>query len=96
LRPTSLCLPLAVALFTAGCSSNGGQLGTLRTQNRSLLEQNNAQLAEIENLKTHSRRLADRLIAAEEELAARQDVLQSARREGEGTISNSSPENRRR
>ncbi|MEX2140940.1 MAG: hypothetical protein WD894_16870 [Pirellulales bacterium] len=57
-------------LLAAGCSSTGGQLGTLQTQNRSLLEQNRVQLAEIENLKTHSRRLEDKLIDAEQQLAA--------------------------
>jgi hypothetical protein len=59
-------------LFCAagGCSSAGGQLGTLQTQNRSLFEQNRVQLAEIENLKTHSRRLEDKLIEAERQLTA--------------------------
>jgi hypothetical protein len=60
-----LWLPLFVA---GGCSSAGGQLGTLQTQNRSLLEQNKAQLAEIENLKTHTRRLEDKLIETEQRL----------------------------
>jgi uncharacterized protein HemX len=55
-------------LLAGGCSSTGGQLGTLQTQNRSLLEQNRVQLAEIENLKTHSRRLEDKLIDAERQL----------------------------
>ena len=57
-------------LLAAGCSSTGGQLGTLQTQNRSLLEQNRVQLAEIENLKTHARRLEDKLIEADRQLAA--------------------------
>ena len=57
-------------LLAGGCSSTGGQIGTLQTQNRSLLEQNRVQLAEIENLKTHARRLEDKLIDAEQELAA--------------------------
>jgi hypothetical protein len=54
-----------IALAACGCSSTGGQLGTLQTQNRSLLEQNRAQLAEMENLKAHARRLEDKLIEAE-------------------------------
>jgi hypothetical protein len=33
------------------------------------LEQNRVQLAEIENLKTHARRVEDKLIAAERQLA---------------------------
>ena len=57
-------------LMAGGCSSTGGQLGTLQTQNRSLLEQNRVQLAEIENLKTHARRVEDKLIDAERQLAA--------------------------
>jgi hypothetical protein len=56
---------LWIALVACGCSSTGGQLGTLQTQNRSLLEQNRAQLAEMENLKAHARRLEDKLIEAE-------------------------------
>jgi hypothetical protein len=52
-----------------GCTGVGGSLGTLQTQNRSLLEQNRAQIAEIENLKSHSRRLEDKLIEAERQLA---------------------------
>jgi hypothetical protein len=63
---------IALVAFAAnGCSSTGGQLGTLQTQNRSLLEQNRAQLAEMENLKAHARRLEDKLIEAEQRLAER-------------------------
>jgi hypothetical protein len=61
---------LVGCLVAGGCSSAGGQLGTLKTQNRSLLEQNRVQLAEIENLKTHSRRLEDKLIDSERQMAA--------------------------
>jgi hypothetical protein len=63
---------ILTALVACGCSSTGGQLGTLQTQNRSLLEQNRAQLAEMENLKTHARRLEDKLIEAEQRLAERE------------------------
>ena len=62
-------LPAAFILACAGCTGAGGSLGTLQTQNRSLLEQNRAQIAEIENLKSHSRRLEDKLIDAEQQLA---------------------------
>lgn len=68
---------LWIALVACGCSSVGGQLGTLQTQNRSLLEQNRAQLAEMENLKAHARRLEDKLIEAER------------RQQGEGQIDRS-------
>lgn len=60
----------ALAIAPAGCSSAPGQLGTLQTQNRSLLEQTKVQLAEIENLRSHARRLEDKLIEAEERLAS--------------------------
>jgi hypothetical protein len=59
----------SLVVICAGCSGVGGSLGTLQTQNRSLLEQNRAQIAEIENLKSHSRRLEDKLIEAERHLA---------------------------
>ena len=58
-----------ILVFAAGCTGTGGSLGTLQTQNRTLLEQNHAQIAEIENLKSHSRRLEDKLIDAEQQLA---------------------------
>jgi hypothetical protein len=58
-----------ILLLAGGCSSAGGKLGTLQTQNRSLIEQNRVQLAEIENLKAHARRLEDKLIDAERQLA---------------------------
>jgi uncharacterized protein HemX len=65
-----LFLVFAAALvLCAGCTGTGGSLGTLQTQNRTLLEQNRAQIAEIENLKSHSRRLEDKLIDAEQQLA---------------------------
>ena len=61
--------PAALILVCAGCTGTGGSLGTLQTQNRTLLEQSRAQIAEIENLKSHSRRLEDKLIDAEQQLA---------------------------
>ena len=45
------------------------QVNALQSQNRTLSEQTRAQLAEIENLKIHSRKVEDRLIRAEEDLA---------------------------
>ena len=73
LRPGRWILGVFCALFAvAGCSSTGGQLGTLQTQNRSLLEQNKTQLGEIENLRSHARRLEDKLIESERQLALRE------------------------
>jgi chemotaxis protein MotB len=45
------------------------QHAAVQSQNRTLTEQSRAQLAEIENLKVHSRSVEDRLIRAEQELA---------------------------
>jgi len=63
--------PLAiVALACFGCKlAPQSQLTAVQSQNRTLSEQTRAQLAEIENLKIHSRHVEDQLIHAEEELA---------------------------
>src|SRR5437588_325193 len=45
------------------------QLSSCEVKSRSLVEQSNAQLAEIANLKSHSRKLENQLLKAEEELA---------------------------
>jgi chemotaxis protein MotB len=49
------------------------QLNSCQVQNRSLSEQNRAQLAEIENLRAHSRKLEDRLVRTEEDYALLQE-----------------------
>lgn len=57
-------------LLLAGCQFlPEGQVGTLETQNRILMEQNKAQLAEIENLKVHGHDVESRLLQAQDELA---------------------------
>ncbi|MBN1911903.1 MAG: OmpA family protein [Pirellulales bacterium] len=62
---TSLFLvPLGV-----GCAASQGQLQALKTQNRSLTEQTQAQATEIENLKVHSRNIENQLQRTEEEMA---------------------------
>ncbi|MEX2118406.1 MAG: hypothetical protein WD847_02250 [Pirellulales bacterium] len=65
---------LAAALMLAGCSGcqvvSRNKLTACETQHHSLSEQNKALLAENENLKAHSRQVEDRLIRAEEDLAA--------------------------
>jgi chemotaxis protein MotB len=60
---------LLAALTASGCLSSQGKVASLESQNRTLTEQTKAQLAEIENLKIHSRGVEDRLIRAEEDLA---------------------------
>ncbi len=67
--PECLATLVAVALLTAcGCQTDG-KVANLQSQNRVLTEQTRAQLAEIENLKIHNRRVEDELIQAEQELA---------------------------
>jgi chemotaxis protein MotB len=51
-------------------------LNASQTQNRALGEQNRAQMAEIENLKAHSRTLEERLIRSEQQLAVSQQRTQ--------------------
>ena len=62
----------AMLLLIAGCGFvSQSRYRASQTQNRALAEQNKAQLAEIENLKVHTRSVEDRLIEAERTLAAR-------------------------
>jgi chemotaxis protein MotB len=69
-RLVSACLLLAAMTVFSGCMFvPKTQLTACRLENQSLAEQSRAQLAEIENLKVHSRATEDRLIRAEEELA---------------------------
>jgi chemotaxis protein MotB len=67
----SLPLVVCAALAAAGCSSfvSQSRYSACQSQNRTLSEQSRAQLAEIENLKIHSRHVEDQLIRAEEDLA---------------------------
>jgi hypothetical protein len=69
----------SLMVVCAGCAGVGGSLGTLQTQNRSLLEQSRAQIAEIENLKSHSRQLEDKLIEAERQLALLEEQMRPRR-----------------
>ncbi len=65
-----LLLTLALAVVVAvGCQSSNTKVTSLQSQNRVLSEQSRAQLAEIENLKIHKRRVEDELISAERQLA---------------------------
>jgi len=64
-----------IVVATALCACSGcrvvsqNQYSAIQSQNRTLTEQSRAQLAEIENLKIHTRRVEDQLIRAEEDLA---------------------------
>ncbi len=67
---------LCGALACYGCQTvSQSRYAALQSQNRTLTEQTRAQLAEIENLKIHTRHVEDQLIKAEEDLA-RQDQRQ--------------------
>lgn len=69
-RPLSACLALGTLTALSGCMFvPRTQLTAYQLHNQALAEQCRAQLAEIENLKTHSRSTEDQLIRAEEELA---------------------------
>lgn len=66
----------SVLLVVMSCAAASGcqfvprtQLTAAETQSRALAEQTQAQVAEIANLRAHNRRLEDRLIKAEEEMA---------------------------
>ncbi len=65
----SLLIVLACACAAPGCLASGRKATEAQAQNRVLIEQNRAQLAEIENLRSHSRQIEDQLIQAEEDLA---------------------------
>jgi chemotaxis protein MotB len=61
-------------LSFAGCGGSPTQVRRLEAENRRLGEETQAQLAEIQNLKVHKRKIEDELMAAEsalDEIAAR-------------------------
>ena len=61
---------LGLAMLLSGCQwSSPGKLAAEQSQNRALVEQTQAQLREIENLRAHNRTIENQLIQAEEELA---------------------------
>ena len=79
---SAYCATAAVALcFLCGCESM--KVASLESQNRVLAEQSRAQLAEIANLKAHSRRVEDQLIEAERRLA---EVDQARTRQAQRTM----------
>jgi len=73
-RPWQVTLVCITILWCSGCLfTSKTNLYEAQTQNRILSQQNRAQLTEIENLKSHSRNLEDKLIRSEEELASLKD-----------------------
>ena len=66
--PLTLSLATACCLLASGCGwVPRSQWVAADAQNRSLGEQSRAQLAEIENLKNHQRKIEDKLTEAESE-----------------------------
>ena len=70
--------PAAAALLLScgalGCSFvPKTKFDAAQSQNRTLTEQTKAQVAEIQNLKVHTRKVEDQLIKAEEDLARLDD-----------------------
>ena len=65
------CVLLAALVPFCGCGVlvPKSRVDALQTQNRALLERNRAHLAEIDNIKTHSRQTENHLMKAEESLA---------------------------
>ena len=63
-----LLVAALAATSLSGCFASKSELTASETQNRVLVEQNRAQLVEIENLKTHSKQVEDQLIHAEQDL----------------------------
>jgi chemotaxis protein MotB len=65
----AILLPGTLVLSSGCLFGPAARVAELETQNRGLREQNDAQLAEVENLKVHSTNIEDQLIRAEENLA---------------------------
>lgn len=77
-----LFLSAAILTVGGGCGLvTKAQFDAAQSQNRVLSEQNRSQMAELENLKTHSREAEDRLKTAEEKLAAMADQRELERRQ---------------
>jgi chemotaxis protein MotB len=73
-----ICFPLPAVLLVSlsGCVlASRADLDTATSRNRALDEQNRAQLAEIENLKTHSHNTEDQLMLTEQKLANLEEQL---------------------
>lgn len=64
-----LLLCVVAAASASGCTA----LNAANARNRALTDQNQAQLAEIESLRAHSRTLEDRVVRSEEQLAQLQE-----------------------
>ena len=69
-RRAAWIVAIIVTIGFSGCLwAPKGKLNELQSQNRTLSEQNRTLLAEIENLRTHSRKVEDQLLDAEHTIA---------------------------
>jgi hypothetical protein len=69
-RRAAWIVAIVVSVGLSGCLwAPKGKLNELQSQNRTLSEQNRTLLAEIENLRTHSRKVEDQLLDAEHTIA---------------------------
>jgi len=81
-RPWQAFLALGAICFIPGCLfTSKTSLNSAQAQSRILAEQNSAQLAEIENLKTHGGNLENKLIRSEEEIALLKEQVDLDRRQ---------------
>jgi chemotaxis protein MotB len=70
-----------LAINLSGCAfAPRSELTAAQTQNRLLAEQSQAQLSEMENLRTHNHKLEDKLIQSEEQLAVLDQQSQTDRK----------------
>ena len=71
-------LSCAAVLTVSGCAVvPATQWNSLQAQNRALAEQNQVQLAEIENLRAHNRTVEDNLLRDEKQLATAEARLRA-------------------
>lgn len=74
--PGRMLVGAALLAMAGGCGVIAHpQLDACQSQNRVLQEQNRAQLAEIENLKAHTRQTENQLAATEQKVAVLEDQL---------------------
>jgi len=76
-----LLAALTGAALWSGCMTPLSRLELAESQNRALAEQNRAQLAEIDNLAFHNRKLEDRVIQSERQVAQLQQKAGLDRRQ---------------
>src|SRR5215813_12725742 len=75
---SGLVAGMLLPIGMSGCAfAPRSELTAAQSQNHLLAEQNQSQLAEMENLKNHNHKLEDKLIQSEEQLAVLDKQLQA-------------------